>query len=92
MYTILSSQKYRNDVNVFEIVQKLAGSKFVSGIATLAETFILRKIGAAEHIDDTDEEQARKRSRAIFLRTLTACDGFTIAILNIFLGVFVDSF
>ena len=64
----------------------------VKGIGTLAEQYILRKLHAVEHDHDTEEEASKKKAKTIFLRTLTACDGFTIALLNIFLGVFVDSF
>ena len=31
----------------------------------------------------------KKKAKTIALRTLTACDGFTIAMINIFIGAFV---
>ena len=36
-----------------------------------------------------DPFKAKKKAKTIALRTLTACDGFTIAMINIFIGAFV---
>ena len=44
-----------------------------------------------EMTSDTKHDflKAKKKAKTIALRTLTACDGFTIAMINIFIGAFV---
>ena len=44
-----------------------------------------------EMTSDTKNDflKAKKKAKTIALRTLTACDGFTIAMINIFIGAFV---
>lgn len=60
------------------------------GILTIAEYQFLRRMKAVEQ--DTDDEDAvdNKIQKTIKLRTVTACLGFTLALLNIGIEAFVD--
>ena len=63
----------------------------IYGVCTIAENQILKRMKAEEFDDDDDETSQFKNQKTVHLRTVNACIGFTLALLNIGLEVFVDS-
>ena len=59
------------------------------GVMTIAETQFLKKMRAIDKDGDSDQETSKKKHKVIFFRTVTACIGFTLAILNIGIEAFV---
>ena len=62
----------------------------VYGVLTIAEYQVLRSMKAIDKQQDTEEELSRKREKTLHLRTMTACVGFFLALVNIGIEAFVD--
>ena len=81
-----SKQTTRYQFGIFAIfISILLGLAY--GICIIAEFQILKRMKAFK-LDK--EENCRKFEKTVYLRTSTACIGFTLAILNIGIEAFID--